>query len=654
MCGIAGIIAPVGTELRPTLLRRMASALRHRGPDDEGYLTLGDAGGVQLWSGCDTDPRLSLARLPDITPGARLGFAHRRLSILDTSGAGHQPMRDRSGRFWISFNGEIYNYLELRAALQARGRSFCTRTDTEVLLEGFAEWGMAVLPRLRGMFAFALLDTAERRLVLARDPLGIKPLYYTVDDGGTIMFASEMKALVGTAGVGSFADAAILFDFVRFGVTDHACGSVFERVRQLPAAHSLTIALDEARSGTPHAYWRLPERSAEITDVATAGAALRTALADSVAVHMRSDVPVGACLSGGLDSTAIVALAAPLMPPGRRFGTVSYIASDAELSESRWVDVVQREYPIDGSRVIVSDDEIGRDLDALVRAQDAPFGSLSVFAQYAVFRRARERGLVVMLDGQGSDELLGGYNAVVSAAIAERIARARLLDAHRLFRSYVPLGERSRSRMLLSALGRLAPAATAPALLTLVGEPLVPPWIRGRWFRDRGASLVPRPQGRGESAVDEELRLFATALTLPQLLRYEDRNSMAFSVESRVPFCDVSVASLVSTFDTSVLVTADGVTKAALRAASRGLVPDAIIDRPKLGFAAPDRHWMRTLHDRLRVLIRDQGARLPFLDVGAFLRVMDRELASGGYLSPLVWRIVSVALWADSFDVAFA
>jgi asparagine synthase (glutamine-hydrolysing) len=649
MCGIAGIVGS-RTEAPATLARLMADCLRHRGPDDEGYLTFHDDSRIEQWAGRDTARDLNLPLLNEKST-ARVVLAHRRLSILDLSSAGHQPMCDEARRYWLVFNGEIYNYVELRRELTSLGHRFKSGSDTEVLLAALQQWEELALKRLRGMFAFVALDTARHELLLARDPFGIKPLYHARTSDGSFAFASEMKALAVLPGVSRAVDPQSIYQFLRFGLTDNGDRTVFNGIRQLPPGSWMRVPLRGTGQSNPVPFWSMPRRDPVVSDAGAAGALVGNALRESVALHMRSDVPVGSCLSGGLDSTSIVAIASALMPPTSTFGTVSFVSDDPLDSDGPYVAIAERFYRVDSTRVELSAHDIRSDISSLVKAQDAPFGSLSIYAQYAVFRAAKSRGLTVMLDGQGSDELLGGYNTGVSAAIAQRIAHGHLLSALRLANSFDPIGARAHRRTILSALGRFVPARFGPLLMRAVNEPLSPPWLDASWFAERGVRPAVRPQGRGRDALDEELRLFATELSLPQLLRFEDRNSMAFGIESRVPFCDIGFAKAAAAIPASLLITDKAETKAPLRTAFRGAVPNEIIDRRKVGFNTPDRSWLTLLKPWLQTILQERARTMPFLRLhGDFLDCLDRSQGHSP-LPPGVFRVISTLLWADTFDV---
>ena len=392
MCGIAGFVGAPGVGL--TALRGWGELLEHRGPDDVGLDVLAPAG-----FGSGRDPAC-------IGPDAQAVLWHRRLSILDLSEAGWQPMSSADGRHHLILNGEIYNYLELRGELESLGIRFRSRSDTEVLLEAWRRWGTAVLPRLTGMFAFALLDVRERTLTLARDPFGIKPLLYSHWPGG-FAFASEPKALLALPQVRRKVNAQRVYDYLRFGLTDHGTETMFSDLHSLPPAHWMEVSLDQAVASAPVCYWELASDERYAGTFEQAADELRERFVDSVRLHLRSDVPVGAALSGGIDSTAIV-MAMRALEPGLELHTFSYVADDPELTEERWLDLAASACRATPHKTSATPAQLGTDLDPLLRAQDEPFGSTSIHAQQRLIPLAREARIKVMLDGQGADELLGG------------------------------------------------------------------------------------------------------------------------------------------------------------------------------------------------------------------------------------------------------
>lgn len=641
MCGIFGLWGGPATRVDPTLAARALRTLAHRGPDDYGLLA---------WCGEGT-PRLS--RAADELPHGRVVLAHRRLSILDLSEAGWQPMATPDGRYAIVFNGEIYNFVELRRELEAAGHVFRSHSDTEVLLQAWVRWGPDALPRMMGMFAFAVLDTVERRVWLARDPFGIKPLYYTAWNGG-FAFSSEIKALLELPGVSRAVNPRRLYTYLEASLTDHGGETMFEAVHQLPAAHWMSVPLDGGAPPEPVRYWRLdPERR---TELSFEGAAerLRELFLDSVRLHLRSDVPVGAALSGGIDSSAIVC-AIRHLDPGAALHSFSFVADDERLSEERWVDVVQRAAGTVAHKVRPVAGDLPADLDELIRTQDEPFGGTSIYAQLRVFRLARDAGIKVMLDGQGADELLAGYWPFLLARIGSLVSEGRLLAAGSLARHSARLSHVPARSMLLSAAGLCAPdavrsAARAARRRREAGAQL----LQRDWFVERGAVHEVDPPRGGRHMLRRSL-MQGMREGLPSLLRYEDRNSMAVSIESRVPFLTTTLAEFLLSLPEEYLVDGEGVTKAVFRRAMRGIVPDEVLDRrDKIGFATPEGRWMQVLRPWVEEVLSPASLRaVPVLNA-APVQARWRETAAGRVpYDQRMWRWMNLVRWSQQYGVTY-
>ncbi len=621
MCGIAGKVCSdaehAGAE---SAVRAMSATLAHRGPDDEGCYAAGPL---------------------------RLG--HRRLAILDISPAGHQPMATPDGRFQLTFNGEIYNYLELRDELSRHGCVFRSLTDTEVLLHALVHWGPAALRRLVGMFAFALLDTERRTLLMARDFFGIKPLYYVRTDR-LFAFASEIKSLLKLPGVRRHAQPQRLFEYLRFGRTDDGGRTLFADIRQLPAGHCLTVSLDEPHGAEPVRYWNLNVRERIDVSLDEAADRVRTLFLDSIRLHLRSDVPVGAALSGGIDSSSILA-AMRCVAPHAELHAFSYIAADPELNEERWVDVAGAAAGARVHKIHAVPDELLADLDALIYAQDEPFGSTSIYAQYRVFRAARAAGVTVMLDGQGADELFAGYGMYRAGRLASMLRGGRWSAALRFAR-----GHPGMLSLVLQALHRLAPRRIAEfAYRAFVWRSA--PWLKRGWFAARGVDGPATSPARRGSADCLRAQLYETlfASSIPMLLRYEDRNSMAASIESRVPFLTPALAEYVLRLPESYLLADDGTTKTVFRRAMRGIAPDAILDRrDKIGFATPEQSWLTTLRPWVTAtLVSDRARAIAAVDHAAIRSDWEQVLSGRQPFDFRVWRWVNLIRWADRFDVEF-
>jgi asparagine synthase (glutamine-hydrolysing) len=641
VCGIAGIVCNPGYAEGARLSHPFLELLRHRGPDDHGWL-IASRTAVHRGKG-----------LPQEHAGDVI-LIHRRLSILDLTDAGWQPMGTPDGRYFIVFNGEIYNFVELRAELERLGHTFRSHSDTEVLLHAYVEWGSAALPRLVGMFAFALLDRVTRKLVLARDFFGIKPLYYA-DAGSGLAFASEIKALLALSGVSRQVHPRRLYEYLVAGRTDHGYETLFAGIRQLPAAHYLEIGLDEAHRADPVCYWRVDLHDRLDLSFDEASQHVRELFLDNVRLHLRSDVPVGAALSGGIDSSAIVA-AMRHVAPRLELHTFSYVADDPELCEERWVDLAAKQAGAVQHKVHATSDEMVDDLDSLIYAQDEPFGSTSIYVQHRVFRLAREAGIKVMLDGQGADEMLAGYRHYLAARLASLLRQGRWPQALRFLRRAAGLpGTVARSRLFLQALGLLVPAGCKALAKRLLGRDLMPPWLGAAWFAGHGVRPFDLGGHAGRDVLRSQLHRTLVETSLPMLLRYEDRNSMAHSIESRVPFLTPQLADFLLRLPEAYLLGPDGTSKRVFRSAMRGLVPDAVLDRrDKIGFATPERLWFLKMRPWVEATLAGPVARaIPALDTAGMAREWQAIVAGKRPFDFRVWRWVNLVRWAERFEVKF-
>ncbi len=652
MCGIFGAATTTksGIDLAAfvTGLRKM----RHRGPDDEGIvmLSLNDLVPHAL-STDESAPGVGLPRIETHSgEPVQLVFGHRRLSILDLSPLGHQPMGYDNERYWMTFNGEVYNFEELRSELKGLGHKFNSESDTEVVLAAFAQWGTECFKRLIGMFALAIFDRESKHLTLARDHFGIKPLCYA-KVGDTLVFGSEIKALFEYPGLSRKANAQALYDYLRFGLSDHSASTFFESVFELPARHFAVVDLNGSLDVNPVPYWSIDLSVKAEISFEEAVATLRDLLADSVKLHMRSDVPVGACLSGGLDSTAIVAH----MLGGDNSGvpTFTYVADDAVLSEAKWVDIATARYGVENFRTQPSAQEIADGLPGLTSVLDQPFGGWSMFAQYKVFELAKKHEVTVVLDGQGSDELFGGYASMLGARASGMLAQGRVLEALALLRRSPENLSAYKRQLVLMSFGRLLPRKLQPALMKMVGSGLYPVWMNQSYFENEGVIAQQRPSGKGADALRQELKIALEEISLPKLLRYEDRNSMHFSIESRVPFCNPKIAEFAFSLPPEYLVSNQGETKYVLREAMRGIVPDSIIDREKVGFAVPERKLAASsekwIQEQIQLL---NEMNLPFLNGKALGESLTNYLSSSEKFDlGQFWRPINVAMWIRRFGV---
>jgi asparagine synthase (glutamine-hydrolysing) len=635
MCGIAGITRTSHGDV--SWITSALDRLRHRGQDDAGWLVRSEAG---LERGRD-GRHLS----------GDLALMHRRLAIIDLTELGWQPMSSHDGRFEVVFNGEIYNFLELRDELRLLGHDFHSESDTEVLLAAWQRWGTTCLNRFVGMFAFALLDSLANRLFLVRDFFGIKPLYYCRWDDG-IGFASEIPSLLELPGVSRRANPDRVYQYLRFGVTDHADQTMFADVSQLPAAHYLEVDLASDQVSRPVRYWTPGTFEPSTLSFQAAAERVRELFLESVRMHLRSDVPVGAALSGGIDSSAIV-MAMRYLEPDLEIHAFSYIADDPNLSEERWVDLVGAASGAQVHKLKPSPFELIEDLDHLVRVQGEPFGSTSIYAQYRVFQLAQRAGIKVMLDGQGADELLGGYPLYSGARFASLVRQGSWSNAVSFLRA--ASGKPGRGGLWRSGLSFLIPEKLQPFAWRLIGRDLNADWLNSGYFEAHEVVPARFRVHQENQVLRAELIHSVIEGNLPMLLRFEDRNSMAYSLESRVPFLTPAFADLLLSLPESYLIAPDGTTKAVFRAAMRGIVPDAVLDRQdKIGFVTPEHGWVEKMGTWLNDLIQSDAAKCTkALNIEVVKRDMNAFLQGHRSLDSHMWRWMNLIAWTRAFDVDF-
>jgi asparagine synthase (glutamine-hydrolysing) len=655
MCGIVAVIRTPGAE--PVDVVSMTDVLAHRGPDGEGYLVA---------SRDDVDLPRVMEREEAIAGNQmgnwEVGLGHRRLAILDTSSAGAQPMLDRVTGRAIVHNGEIYNFIELRVELQARGYRFCTQTDTEVILAAYDAWGAECLQRFNGMWAFVILDWRKRELFAARDRLGIKPLYYTNGPWG-LALASEIKAFTQLPHWRARMNPQRAYEFLTFGALDHTDETLFSGVKQLAAGHQVTIALGNDRSATINSrwkpWWRFPDFSVDNRPFDVAVQEFRNLFCDAVRLHLRSDVPVGSCLSGGIDSSAVVCTVNKLLRDNGRGSvqhTFSAVYPGAAVDESRFIDTVAKACQVDSRTCSPSVQDLPAHLTELIWTQDEPFTTTSIFAQWSVFASARKAGVTVMLDGQGADEQLAGYPHYAAAQAQALFSSGQVIEAWREAGNYAGLGLRRRRNTMAMAGDFLLPRPVRQFLRGLAGYPARPPWLSRQGLERLGVGWrYPYERLRGgRTFVHEVSRLHMTRSVLPMLLHYEDRNSMAHSIEARVPFLDHRLVAFLAGLATNHKVVG-GETKRILRAALTDLLPPDIRNRrDKIGFATPEAEWMS---GPLRQFMNDEldraTMRLPCLFVADEVRKFANLMLEGRRpYKPSLWRLVSFGRWVERFDVS--
>ncbi len=564
-------------------------------------------------------------------------------------------MSTHDGRYTIVFNGEIYNYREIRRTLEANhGVCFTSESDTEVLLQSWAHWGEASLDLFVGMFAFAILDRTENRLVLARDPFGIKPLYMVQSPQG-LAFCSEVGPLLKWPGLKRTVDPQGAVDYLRYGFTDHLEQTLVSPVRQVMPGEVCSVDPRRPNELAKRTYWRASPRDGSHHGFQESAAHLRDLLAHSVELHLRSDVPIASCLSGGIDSSSLVCLMRELGGPSIEIHTFSHIVPGTSFDEQRWMDDVSQRVDAVQHKVQTSPSELIEDLTSLIRAQQAPFTSTSIFAQYKVFEAIHRSGIKVSLDGQGADELFGGYGYHIGARLASLVRQRKWAKAWRFAQKAGPTHSLGVGHHVANMAGYLLSSGQDKIWRKLVGRGETPSWLDSGWCGRHGAFPHSYRTVRSSECLRETLGASLSRAGLSHLLRYEDRNSMAFSVESRVPFLSKPLVEFALSLPEEWLVSPEGITKAILRQSMRGLVPDSVLDRKdKIAFQTPENAWMKTLSPWIdRVLRSDRARSVAPLYVDKALELW-RQIQEGyAPYSPAVWRWANMVEWAEAFDVEF-
>ena len=571
MCGIVAVMRRGGDTPSTATVREMRALVAHRGPDGSGEVFLG-------W-----DRQGTLAPCAPASADWTIALGHQRLAILDVSPSAAQPM-SRDDWLWTVYNGEIYNYVELRTELRQRGHRFTTESDTEVLLAAYAEWGTECFARLRGMWGAGIVDGRRNVAVLSRDRLGIKPLYYARGES-FVAVASEIKQLSVIPDVRLRPQRDALVDYLATGYEDSA-RTFFEGVEPVPAASWLTIELRDGKLSPPTRCWAPEDVRPVVHDRVEAGEMFASVMRESVALHLRSDVPVGFALSGGLDSSAVAAWASKSGAASVR-GLQAFSASfpGHAIDETKHARLVASHLGLTAHVVEPTPNALQQDLDRFVWQHDEPVGSLSQYAGYAVARLTRAASVPVTLNGQGGDEILAGYWQSYFVYL-----RGLLRNGHS-------------GSFVTSVLGALLPGGNR-ALWRQV------PTMLRRYRQRRGATQQNGVSSRAREklvhlmAMDDRTRRVyeITEMYLPRLLKWDDRNFMAFSVEGRYPFLDHKVIETALSFAPEMLYRR-GWVKEPLRQAMAGVLPSAIVRRrDKLGFETPQVAW---LQNELRPLVRD-------------------------------------------------
>lgn len=622
MCGIAGYYNFKGNVNRERF-EKMIDIIAHRGPDDRGSF---------------------------YRQGLALG--HRRLSIVDLSRDGHQPFFYQN-RYVMVFNGEIYNYRELKKELVEKGYQFKSQADTEVLIAAYDCWGKECVQRLNGMWAFAILDQEKEEIYCSRDRYGVKPFYYYIDKTQFI-FGSEIKQILYMIDKKPIANKKRLLEFLVCGDLDFTAETMFQGIMQLRGGEELVFDLS-TKEIRFNQYYHIGKKKIRSCSYRENCKIFKNAFEKSVKLRMRADVPVGYCLSGGLDSSAIVSVANRLVTDSGQGEqhAVSSCFEDKAYDEQEYIDEVLRGTNIYSHKIYPDGTRLFDEVDKIIWHMDEPFGSTSIYAQWNVFREAKKNGLTVMLDGQGADEQLAGYSPFYGVYFANLLRRFKMITFLRELYNYRKL--RASTEKHVNAWGIVLPAfasaymprrihsALSKRYISTMGLPFAPEQLKEVY-----GNREIYPLGNGRQYIIDSMQYGMQAL-----LHYEDRNSMAFSIESRVPFLDYKLVEAVFEMPFEHKIR-KGITKAVMRDGLKDILPEKIRTRySKLGFVTPEDKWINEHYAEYRAeLEKACEALAPLLNPPMVMEWFDKnkgKVARGNFM---VWRIICAGRWARLFQVS--
>lgn len=622
MCGIVGgwwIKKPINFN---SMIEEGIKLLHHRGPDD-----------------CGTDIIESKF--------GTLFLGQTRLSIIDLSEAGHQPMSSRDGNFTIIFNGEIYNYKELRSELSALGYEFYTESDTEVLLTAWAAWGDTCLCRFVGMFSFVVYDRKKDMISLVRDAFGIKPLFY-VHQKDYICFASEIQTLIHLNERKPSINDQRVFEYLVYANQDIGGESFISDIKQVPPSHLVNFSLKNKLKPIIKKWWNPSIHEDSTISFNEAAIKLRKIFLDNVRLHLRSDVPIGIALSGGIDSSAI-ACVTRYLEPNIDIHTFSFIPEGSNLSEEKWIDIVNNSINAIPHKVIVKSNELNHDVEDLIATQGEPFCTTSMYAQYRVFRLANEVGVKVVLEGQGADELLAGYQGYHGQRMRSLFESQDFVGMVRFAKKWKLWDGRVHLSPWRAFFGQMIPDYLFSILQVMKGEHNIPQWLNKKYLKTNSVQFSPSRLNRTKAGkrrrVAEVLLESMINNGLPSLLRYGDRNAMRFSIENRVPFLTIQLAEFVLSLPENFLISEEGETKSIFREAMRGIVPDEILDRrDKVGFESPMGDWVSEIIEKIE-LTRFLEKELPMINYNKIEKFRS-QLKGNQSIRAQDWRLINLLFWA--------
>ncbi len=661
MCGISGIIGLNGKKFPSREINKMNSSLRHRGPDDEGFLLLDNIENKILAFGTDTPAEVKESRL-SFSPTTSIEnqnsdysilLGHRRLSIIDTSVTGHQPMCLPYTDLWITYNGEIYNYKELRSALQSKGIEFITESDTEVILRYYQTYGSECVQHFNGMWSFVIYDGKRKELFCSRDRFGVKPFYFHSAENH-FTFASEQKALLQFSEVKKEINHTAMFDFLALNVLEKEDEGLFKGIKELFPSHNLTLNLKSGEIKINRYYQFNTTSSLPSDDDFKTGeyiSEIRKLVVKSIDLRLRADVTVGTCLSGGIDSSIIVCALQKLLQQshssqiGNQLKAFSSIFPGNKMDESAYMKNVVDQTNVDWHTVTPEKNGFLNDVEHLIYSHDLPIWSVSSYAQSLVMKSAKENNVKVLLDGQGADELFGGYKHYYKYLLSDLKSSGDKIEYDIALRA---LKETEGNNFLFRLNLKKLIEPSAPLFLKKYFFPdlkYIHPDLLNQ-YKERFALLK-----ENTVTLNDKLKTDFTGTYLKELLRREDRNGMMHSVESRVPFTD-DHALVEYAFSIPGAEKIKGAsTKFLLREAFKDVLPAPVYNRKdKMGFVTPNNDWMSDLRHNFKDYFTNELSdyiNLPLL-LKDYDKLFNQKHKPENYRT---FKFISLAIWRKVFEI---
>lgn len=576
----------------------MNDLIIHRGPDDEGFYF-----------------------------GENFAFGHRRLAILDLSSDGHQPM-SYLDKYIITYNGEIYNFIELREELQRYGYHFQSKTDTEVILASYHQWGNNCVEKFNGMWSFAIYDKDNKTLFLSRDRFGVKPMYY-IDLDDKFVFGSEIKQLLSFKKKW-YVNKKILMDYLLIGFEDHTNETFFEGVKKLGASHNMTYNLKthKYKKNQYYDFYKEPQNLSESASIAD----YQKKLFDSIRLRMRSDVKVGTCLSGGLDSSSVAAIASKIYRESSqdKFIAIHAQSSEQKNDESQFAEAVVRHCDLDLATIQPTLEDFRNHIDEVIYTQEEPFGGPSVFMQYFLMEKSKALGCTVLLDGQGGDETLLGYERYYAAYINN----LNFIDSFKFYLSSVKNSKLSLARLFAYTLYFTNSKLRISRIIKKNR------YIKKEYLQHMSLKAIEKSTKSYKDIFSlQHGEIFSTQM--PHLLRYEDKNSMMHSIETRLPFIDYRLVEFAVNTDSKFKIK-NGWTKYILRKAIESFLPRDIVWRKnKLGFESPTQTWLASIDGEMHQSIKNSN----------IIKKIKKEVTYNRLSLSQKWRLYNVAKWEEIYSI---